>query len=166
VEVKDMFERYRENLYTIGLECLLLSKAQFIFDMPKEKAEELKEHGQDYRVLPYPYYAKDKIIVGMEEKDMKDACAVFLDHAIGRGVREIDCQKIKKVLKKDKRFALTVRLNFQNIVERQGTLRKWMTKSEASTVVDRVIALLKDLPKIDKRWDKPWWNTAVETPVS
>jgi hypothetical protein len=165
VEVKDIFARYRENLYTIGLECLLLSKAQFILDMQKESIEELKNCGQNYRILPYPYYAQDKIVIGMEEKDMKDVCALLLDHKIGRGAGEIDSQKIKKVLKKDKKFALTVTLNLRNIVESQDTLERWMAKSEVSTVVDRVETLLKDLPKIDKKWDKPWWNTAVETPV-
>jgi len=101
----------------------------------------------------------------MEEKDMKDACAVFLDHEIGSGAEEIDSQKIKKVLKKDKKFALTVTLNLRNLVEKQNTLKKWMPKNEVPTVVDRVKTLLKNLPKIDKKWDKPWWNTAVETPV-
>ena len=165
VEVKNVFRRYRENLYTIGLERLLLSKAQFIFDMPKENMEELKKYGQHYRILPYPFYAEDKIIIGMEEKDMKDTCAVFLDHEIGREAEEIDSKKIKKVLKKDKKFALTVTLNLRNLTERQDTLKKWMPKNEVSTVVDRVQTLLKDLPKINKKWDKPWWNTAVETPV-
>jgi hypothetical protein len=165
VDVKNMFKRYRENLYTIGLECLLLSKAQFIFDMPKEKMKELKRYGQDYRILPYPYYAEDKVIIGMEEKDMKDTCAVFLDHEIGREAGEIDSQKIRKVLKKDEKFALTVTLNFRNIIEREDMLRKWMAKNQVSTVVDRVQTLLKGLPEINKKWDKPWWNTAVETPV-
>jgi hypothetical protein len=44
-------------------------------------------------------------------------------------------------------------------------LGKWMSKSEASIVTDRVSSLLKELPVIDKKWNKPWWNTAVETPV-
>ena len=165
VEVKDLFKWYRKNLYTIGLECLLLSKAQFIFDMPRKRNDELKEYGQDYRILPYHCYAEDRIIIGMEEKDMKDVCAVFLDHDIGSGFEEIDAQKMKKTLKKDKKFALTVTLNLRNLAERQDTLKKWMSKSAVSTVVDRAERLLKVLPEIDKKWDKPWWNTAVETPV-
>jgi hypothetical protein len=32
-------------------------------------------------------------------------------------------------------------------------------------VVERIEALLKELPTVDKKWDKPWWNTAVETPI-
>jgi len=165
VEVKDVFERYRENLYTIGLEHLLLSKAQFILDMPKEKIEELEQCGQDYRILSYPYYAEDKIIMGMEDKDTKDVCAVFLDHDVGKGAESIDSQEMRKILERDKKLALTVTLNLKNLVDKAELLRKWMSKSEVSIVTGRIGALLKDLPTIDKKWDKPWWNTAVETPI-
>jgi len=165
VEVKDVFEQYKENLYTIGLEHLLLSKAQFILDMPKENTEQLKQCAQDYRILSYPYYAEDKIVLGMEDKDVRDVCAIFLDHEIGTGEEKIDSQRIRKILEKDKKLALTVTLNLKNLVEKSDTLRKWMSKSEILTVTDRISALLKDLPTIDKKWGKPWWNTAVETPI-
>jgi len=165
VEVKDEFERYKENLFTIGLERLLLSKAQFIFDMPKYCIEDLKRCNQEYRILPYPHYAKDKIIIGMEEKDVKDVCAIFLDHEIGEGVEKINAHKMRKILDNDKKLALTVTLNLKNIVEKSDVLKKWMTKGQISTVIDRVESLLKELPVVDKKWDKPWWNTAVETPV-
>jgi hypothetical protein len=165
VEVKDVFEKYKENLYTIGLEYLLLSKTQFIFDMPKEALEQPREHKQEHRVLSYPYYAEDKIIVGMEDKDIKDVSAIFLDHEIGTGAEKVDSQKIRKILEKDKKFALTVTLNLKNLVERSDALGKWLSKSEVSAVTDRVNALLKELPTVDKKWDKPWWNTAVETPT-
>jgi len=165
VNVKGMFKLYRENLYTIGLECLLLSKAQFIFDLPREQLKEFKECGQDYRILPCLDYAEDKVVIGMEEKDIKDVCAVFLDHSNGKGVEEIDSSRVRKILGRDKKFALTVTLNLKNMVERQDVLRRWLSKSEASTVTDRIEAVLKELPRVDKKWDKPWWNTAVETPV-
>ena len=165
VEVKDVFERFRENLYTIGLEHLLLSKAQFILDMPKECIEQLRRCECDYRILSYPYYAEDKIITGMEDKDVKDVCAIFLDHEIGTGREKIDSQKLRKLLEKDKKLALTVTLNLKNLIEKSDVLKKWMSKSEVSTVTDKIGALLKELPKVDKKWDKPWWNTAVETPT-
>lgn len=164
VEVKEEFERCKENLYTIGLEPLLLLKTQFIFDAPKEAAKELKEFGQDYRILAYPYYDKDKIIVGMEEKDIKDVCAIFLDHEIGKGTEAIDPQKMRRILERDKKLALTVTLNLRNVGERPEMLKKWLSKTEAATVTERVGLLLKELPVVDKKWDKPWWNTAVETP--
>ena len=165
IEVKNVFERFRETLYTVGLEHLIISKAQFILDVPKDVIEELKQHKQDYRIFSYPYYAKDKIIVGMEEKDTKDVCAVFLDHEVGAGTEKIDVQKMRKILEIDKKLALTVTLNLKNLVEKSDALRKWLSKGEVSTVTDRIMALLKELPVIDKKWDKPWWNTAVETPT-
>jgi hypothetical protein len=167
VEVKDLdlFEHYKENLYTIGLEGLLLSKGQFIFDMPKETREELKQKGQEYRILQYPYFAKDRIIIGMEEKDLKDVAAIFLDHDIGKGNEKIDSQILRKAFDKDKKLALTVTLNIRNLLERPEVLAKWLSKKEASVVTSKIEALFKELPKAESKWDKPWWDTEVETPI-
>jgi len=165
VEVKDEFEKYKENLFTIGLENLIISKCQFILDFPKNRLGELEACECSYRVLPYPYYASDMVILGMEEKDLKDVCAIFLDHQIGKGNEEINAEKMRKILDKDKKLALTVTLNLQNLKDRTTTLEKWAKKSEVSTVISRIDELLRFLPKIDKKWDKPWWNTAVETPI-
>lgn len=165
IEVKDSFERCRENLYTIGLECLILSKCQFITDFPRTDVHLLTEHRQEFRVLPYDYYSPEKAVLGMEEKDAKDVCAVFLDHPIGQGKEEINADKMRKVLEKDKKLALTVTLNLKNLKDRTDLLKKWMTTNEVDTVVNRIQALLNVLPKVEKKWDKPWWNTAVETPT-
>jgi hypothetical protein len=165
IDVKDSFERYKENLYTIGLEYLILSKAQFIMDYPKAKLNRLREHEQDYRILPYYNYAEDKVVLGMEDKDVKDICAIFLDHSIGNGRREIDPDKLRTVLKKDQKFALTITLNLANLAENPDVLTRWVKKSEAATITERIKTLLDSLPKIDKKWSKPWWNTAVETPI-
>jgi hypothetical protein len=167
VEVKDLslFERYKENLYTIGLEGMLLSKGQFIFDMPKETAEELKQKNQEYRILQYPYFAKDRIIIGMEEKDLKDVAAIFLDHDLGKGNEKIDVQLMRKAFEKDKKLALTVTLNLRNLLDRPEILAKWLSKNEAATVTGKIEALFKELPKVEKKWEKPWWDTEVETPI-
>jgi hypothetical protein len=58
-----------------------------------------------------------------------------------------------------------VTLNLKNLVDKAELLRKWMSKSEVSIVTDRIGALLKELPTVDKKWDKPWWDTEVETPI-
>ncbi len=165
IDVKDAFERYRENLYTIGLEYLILSKTQFILDYPKEKLDKLREYRQEYRILPYSHYADDKVVLGMEDKDAKDVCAIFLDHPIGNEIGEISSEKLRKVLKKDQKLALTVTLNLANLAERTDVLVEWVKESEAATITDRIQTLLKALPKVDKKWNKPWWNTAVETPI-
>jgi hypothetical protein len=166
VEIKDagLFERYKENLYTVGLEGLLLSKGQFIFDMPSETAVDLKQKGQEYRVLKYQYFAKDRVIIGMEEKDLKDVAAIFLDHEIGDGNEKINVQAMRKSFGKDNKLALSVSLNIMNLVERPGILAKWLSISEAATVTSRITALFTELPRVDKKWDKPWWDTEVETP--
>ena len=165
INVKDAFERHKENLYTIGLEYLILSKTQFIMDYPKQNLDKLREHKQEYRILPYHNYANDKVVLGMEDKDVKDVCAIFLDHSIGNGIGEISPDKIRRVLKKDKKFSLTATLNLANFAEKPDILKRWVKKSEAATITDRIQTLLKGLPKVDKKWNKPWWNTAVETPV-
>jgi hypothetical protein len=166
VEVKDLnlFDRYKENLYTIGLEGMLLSKGQFIFDMPKETMDELKQKNQEYRILQYPHFAKDRIIIGMEEKDLKDVAAIFLDHDLGGGNEKIDARLMRKAFDKDKKLALTVTLNIKNLLEKD-ILAKWLPRNEASAVTSKVEALFKELPKVESKWDKPWWNTEVETPI-
>jgi hypothetical protein len=84
---------------------------------------------------------------------------------VGEGKGEIGQTKIRKVLDKDKKLALTVTLNLQNMAARTELLGKWLTSTEIAKVVDRIDTLLAGLPKIDKKRDKPWWNTAVETPL-
>ena len=167
VEIKGagLFERYKENLYTVGLEALLLSKGQFIFDMPKETSEELKQKGHEYRILDYPYLADNRIVIGMEEKDLRDVAAIFLDHEIGKGNEEIDKQFIRKTYDNDKKLALSVSLNMANLVDNPVILPKWLSKEEIATVTSRIDAVLDEVPKFDKKWDKPWWDTEVETPV-
>lgn len=165
VEVKEAFEKQRENLYTIGLENLILSKAQFIMDFPRTRLEELRKCECEYRILPYQHYAADMFVLGMEEKDVKDTCAIFMDHPTGSGSGEINPDRMKRALEKDTKLALTVTLNLQNLVQKPETLSRWLKKPDVSTVVERIQSLLDVLPKVDKKWDKPWWNTAVETPI-
>ena len=167
VEIKDvgLFERYKENLYTVGLEALLLSKGQFIFDMPKEAAEDLKQKNQEHRILDYPHFDKERIIIGMEEKDLKDVASIFLDHDVGKGTEQIDVQALRKAFDRDKKLALSVTLNIMNLAQKPEILSRWLSKSEASAVTSKIEALFKELPKVDKKWDKPWWDTEVETPI-
>lgn len=165
VDVREAFGECRENLCTIGLEYLILSKAQFIMDFPKERLGELKEFKQEFRILSYSDYVADKVVLGMEEKDVRDVCAIFFDHSVGNEKEEINPEKIRRVLERDEKFALTVKLNLRNLVEKPWVLETWVRKSEAATVVDRIQTLLERLPKVDKKWNKPWWNTAVETPL-
>jgi hypothetical protein len=167
IEVKE-FERDRENLYTIGLEPLILSKCQFIMDTSKDDLGSLQEAAQEYRLLPYDHYSPDRIIVGMEERDVRDVCAIFLDHPIGQGPEKIDPSKMLRNMQAfsgvDKKLSLTVTLNLRNLVERTEFLTRWLGENEIVTVSERITELLQHLPKVEEKWAKPWWNTAVETP--
>jgi hypothetical protein len=165
IDVREEFNRPGENMHTIGLENLILSKTQFIMDFPKAEQEHLQKCKCEYRILNYPHYAENMHVLGMEEKDTKDICVIFLDHSLGEEPGAIDANKLKKTLEKDTKLALTVTLNLQNLVQKPETLERWMTEPDTSKVVDRIKELLTVLPKVDKKWDKPWWNTAVETPL-
>lgn len=158
---KNLFTKAQENLFTVGLENILLSKCQFIFSVPRSEEVYLREAGQEYRILSY-HNLKDQIIVGMELKDMKDVAAVLLDHEIGEGPERINIELMKKILGRDKKFILTFQLNLQNLIDRIDILK--LSRSEASKVVESAEEILNKMPKIDKKWDKPWWNIDVETP--
>jgi hypothetical protein len=101
----------------------------------------------------------------MEEKDLKDVAAIFLDHDIGKGNEKIDPQTMRKAFDKDKKLALSVTLNIMNLVERPEILARWLSKNEAAAITAKIESLFKELPKVDKKWDKPWWDTEVETPI-
>jgi hypothetical protein len=167
IDVRE-FENYKENLYTIGLEPLILSKCQFIMDTSKDNLQSLRESAQEFRILPYDSYHPDKVVLGMEERDIRDVCAIFLDHPIGAGNESIDPNKMLRDMKTfsgiDKKLTLTVTLNLRNLVERAELLKTWLSGAEIATVSDRVDELLKHLPSVGEKWNKPWWNTAVETP--
>jgi hypothetical protein len=105
------------------------------------------------------------MIIGMEEKDVKDVAAIFLDHELGKGAGKIDMQIMRKAFEKDNKLALSVGLNIKNLIEHQEVLENWLSRTEIATVTDRIETLFKELPKVDKKWDKPWWDTEVETPV-
>jgi hypothetical protein len=101
----------------------------------------------------------------MEDKDLKDVAAIFLDHDVGKGKGQINSQTMRRVFDKDKKLALSASLNIMNLVQRPEILSKWLSKSETEVVKGRVEELFKDLPKVDKKWDRPWWDTEVETPI-
>ena len=164
VKLRGEFEDPAARLYTIGLEKLLLSKLQFIFGLPREKVELLESSGQGFRVLPYDHL-KGMVAVGMELKDMKDVAALLLDHEVGEGPEAINPAALRKLLEGDKPFALTARLNLQNLAERVDVLvKEGLSPSEATNVAAAAEELLKALPPVEKRWTKPWWNVYVETP--
>ena len=165
VDVRDIFGLSKNNLYTIGVHNILLTKCQYIFDVPATAREELVRQQLNYRILNYPNYRADRLLIGIEEKDMKDLCAIFLDHETGEGENDINLNKIRRTLEKDKKFALTFRLNLENILRNETILRKiGIPSNDITRIFDRIQNVLDSIPKIEKRWSNPWWNVDVETP--
>jgi hypothetical protein len=165
VDVREEFNLPKENLYTIGIENVILSKCQFIFDVPISARDELARQHMEYRVLNYPYYRSDRLLVGIEEKDMKDICALFFDHEIGNQKNNINPDKIRKTLEKDKKFALTFQLNLENILRNEAVLQEiGFSKADITKIFSRIQKVLDAVPKVEKKWSSPWWNVDVETP--
>ncbi|MGQ9723351.1 MAG: hypothetical protein ACUVXA_18765 [Candidatus Jordarchaeum sp.] len=152
-----------KTLYTIGLENMLLTKCQFIEEHPKEAVKQLKDAGLEHRILPCnSYYEPEKVVIGMEDKDIKDVCALFLDHPLGDGPEEINGARIAEQLKKDKKFRKTVRLNLEMIVNNKDLLRKFgASNKESNIIISRIEELLALIPDSTEKWNKPWWNKEV-----
>lgn len=165
VDVRDIFELPKKNLYTVGLQYVLLTKCQYIFDVQASARDELVREQLDYRILNYPYYRNDRILVGIEEKDMRDLCALFLDHEVGEGKGNVSLEKICRLLERDRKFALTFRLNLENVLRNEAILKGLgISSSDISKIFSRIQRVLDATPKIDKKWSNPWWDVDVETP--
>jgi hypothetical protein len=165
VDVRAALADPEGHVYTIGVENVLMAKCQYIFDVPKSDHKELVDQGLEYRILNYPPYRSDKLLMGIEEKDIKDICSIFMDHDIGEGIDRVDPGKIRLVMAKDRKFALTFRLNLENFQRNENFLKGiGLSDSEKERVVSGVAAILDALPEVDKKWSSPWWNVDVETP--
>ncbi len=159
VSIHDDFARAAENLHTIGLEKLIITKCQLISEFDAKSVR--SADGIDARILSWPSYRENKVIVGMEEKDMLDVCSLLIDGGVsGR----LDVARLRRELS-DPKFLLTVRLNLENLVSRQDWMKaKGLSGAQISLVAGTGALVLKALPTVDKSWSKPWWNTDVETP--
>ena len=164
VDVREDFKTPDQNMHTISVANILLTKCQFIFDVPGSVLTELSEAHLEYRVLNYSHLKSNRIVLGMEEKDIKDVCALVLDNPVGVS-DSISTDRIKQVLEHDKKFALTFRLNLQNILERSQLLEELkVSRSDISKIMNGLEQILKVVPQVEKKWNSPWWNTDVETP--
>lgn len=165
IEVRNDFNSPVQQTYTISLANILLTKCQFIFDAPGSMMPQISEAGLGYRVLNYPHLKSDRLVIGMEEKDIMDVCAILADNAVEDKQEAITPATIGDVLRHDKKFALTVRLNLQNILENSKIFERLKIGSGTlSKITDEIQEILKVVPVVDNKWDKPWWNVDVETP--
>jgi hypothetical protein len=165
VDVRDAFDDHKSYDYTIGPTNLVLAKCQYILDAPKSSYDDIKEYKLEYRILDYPPYRNDKLLVGIEEKDMKDVCAVLLDRGVGEENGMINTNVIRNVLERDKKFALTFRLNFESLLRNENHFKGiGLPNGSIEKIFSRANQVLEAVPASDKKWSNPWWNEDVETP--
>ena len=165
VDVRIALEEPERCKYTIGIENVLLAKCQYIFDVPVSFREELVRHGLEYRILNYPPYRSDRMVIGIEEKDIKDICAIFTSYDVGEGNGSVNTTMIRKVLERDKKFALTFRLNLENLLRNEKFLKEMgLSDSNIGIITSKLSTLLEAVPLAEKKWSNPWWNVDVETP--
>ena len=165
VDVRDAFEDPEGYDYTIGPTNLVLAKCQYILDAPKSTYEDIKEYKLEYRILDYPPYRNDRLLVGIEEKDMKDVCAVLLDCDVGEGNGMVNTKVIRNVLDKDKKFALTFKLNIESLLRNESHFKEMgLPGGSIEIIFSRANKLLEAVPVNGKKWSNPWWNEDVETP--
>jgi hypothetical protein len=144
---------------TISPESLLVSKAQSIAEIPQEKRTALVESNQEFRVIHHKPYPANRIILGMELKDLMDLCALLLESGSSGG-KLIDMNHLMNFLKRAQKLLLTVRLNLENLVHRSEWLRgQGITLSQVEAVRAEASRILSSLPEVQKTWSKPWWNT-------
>lgn len=161
------FDVAQHNTWTIGSEKLLLSKIQGIMEISENERMYLNDNGQNFRILDYPYYRKGRLIIGMEWKDMLDTCSLLHDCIGGvKNVLNINPDEVGLLLRRDKRFALTARLNLSNIIRNEDFLKsRGLPSTAVSQIIKNAQKLLDAIPVVDKKWSRPWWNDDVETPI-
>jgi len=159
-----IFSSARELRYTVGPELLILTKAQFIAELDRKDLPQLEAMAQGFRLLSYPHYRQDRLLVGMEEKDLLDVCSLIVDGEEGK--LEISPERFASLIGKDEKLALTVRLNLENVLQRKDWLRaKGVDEDRLAKIERGVSRLLAAMPRVEKKWSKPWWNMDVETPI-
>ncbi len=165
VDMRDDLRERERAAYVISPHNLLLTKLQYILDLPKEETlPKLEKYDEMYRILPYEHFDQSRALIGMETKDFLDSACLLLDHEFGADAGQVDLVVMRKKLRDDK-FRLTVRLNLQNMLHNLGRLRKLgVTDSDLGIIQSRAERILNELPRTDHVWSKPWWNTDVETP--
>jgi len=166
IDCRQDFERPQENPFTISLGNIILSKCQYILDAPAELGDKMKAEGQSYRILNYEGYDPSRVIIGMELKDMKDVSSVLYDHEIGSGAEKIDVASMVEALRKDEKLRLTVRLNLENLLRNGHVLTSHRAGDEVTNSVRKKLEVaLREIPPVEKKFKKPWWEEAVETPT-
>ncbi|MGD0424843.1 MAG: hypothetical protein ABSA92_15505 [Candidatus Bathyarchaeia archaeon] len=146
-----------EQAYTIGFENLVLTKTQFIKKVPRDQVA----GSERYRLLGE--LDKKNVILGMEMKDMRDICAMLLDHEVGEGQSTLSLKAFSEKLRKDWRLAKTVTLNLRNLRDNPDAMNSLGIETDQATLIrsrlDKLLQTFGDFkPKLGLSLNKEWWE--------
>ncbi len=153
-------DRSPQNCFTIGLENLILSKAQAIMNVDRKHVSAL----DDLRVLCE--WDKDRVLLGMEPKDIQDLSSLLYDHEFGKDADSIDLDKLGQKVKRDWGLWNTVTLNLRNMYQKWNQISApWnVSEEETKTIREKLVTVLdcldKDYSAKKSRFSfsKQWWK--------
>lgn len=140
--------------HTLNLSTLLLSKLQFIQSIPAEHQDQVPG-----RVLGP--FGKRELIIGPEDKDVRDVLALLIDRPLGEGFGQISTARFVEPLKGDWGFWTTVRLNLDHLGKSplfEGLPPEWQ-----ATLRPRIEALRAATDQVQPRrrfgfLQREWWE--------
>ena len=160
LDVRDGLSEAESQHFTIGLENLIISKAQLIKTVTRDDAKQIDE----CRIIGE--FDKRRMLVGMEMKDMRDIAAALVDHDVGQGPDRIDVNVIGTKLKRDWPTWKTVTTNLRNMLQRSKEIARVFGASEhqREAIEKKLTKILEQLEGqyAPKRrifsFSKQWWE--------
>lgn len=161
----DEVQKAKDNFFTIGLENLILLKTQFIKKV--HKSELTPEH--EYRILQK--YDKNSVLIGMEDKDMRDVAAAIFDHELGVGNDFLNIDQLGTKLLRDWGTWKTCAMNLENMRRNlESVVNKYGASQVHRETIDNRLASMLEFLNNKYRPKKPalsfgnkqWWEDVEE----
>jgi hypothetical protein len=164
IPLSDVILARIDPVSTIGIANLFLSKAQYI-----QNVSIGQDPPQD-RILVS--FGKSEVLIGMEDKDLRDISALLYDHAVGDGPDALSLSDLTCTLKADWGLCETVSLNLRNIIARPNRLEKMGLRSDIiQRVLERADEILSTVrqdvihgerPAWKSLFNKQWWESVED----
>jgi hypothetical protein len=140
--------------HTLPLSTLLLTKLQFIQSIPA------RDSGQVTGRILGPF-GKREVVIGPEDKDVKDILALLMDRSLGDNFGEISPTAFVGPLSSDWGFWTTVRMNLDHIAK--SPLFEQLPPESRETVRSKVETLRAATEKVQPKrrfgfLSREWWE--------
>jgi len=160
LDVREDLMEADKHLFTIGLENLIISKAQYVTTVPTSQASNVES------ARTMGDYDKKHLLIGMESKDMRDVSAALLDHDLGEGPQKISVDILGQKLRQDWGMWKTVTLNLKNMLQKLDVIfTSFGVSREDQAVVNEKLARIVE--QLEGRYaakksrfglNKRWWE--------